>query len=174
MKTILVGPDLEENLTISYLSGALRESGYECSLQAFNHPDDVPKAVNAILRARAGLVGLSMVAQRRYGEFQILVGDLRRKGYLGHITAGGHFASLRAQDILRDTPGLDSIVHHDGEFRILALLKMLTSGEDFPGSLDGVTWRRRDGVIDHTPPRHVAQIDSIPLPSRRQPARSSV
>ena len=172
MKTALVGPDLEENLSIAYLAGALRQSGYDCSLHAFNRRKEIPHAVNAILLARPGLVGLSMVAQRRYGEFQTLVGELRRKGYRGHITAGGHFASLRAKEVLRDTPGLDSVLHHDGEFRILALLKMLTSGEDFPGSLDGVTWRRRDGVIDHTPPIRVAQIDSIPSPSRRHPDRT--
>jgi methylmalonyl-CoA mutase cobalamin-binding subunit len=172
LKTILVGPDLEENLSISYLCSALRESGCECSLLAFNQPGDIPHVLNAILRTRPGLVGLSMVAQRRYGEFQMLVEELRRKGYQGHITAGGHFASLRADEILRDTTGLDSILHHDGEVRIVTLLKMLSSAQELPGALDGVTWRRRDGTIDHRAPIDVAQIDSIPYPSRRRPDRT--
>ncbi len=172
MKTVLVGPDLEENLSVSYLCGALREAGYECSLLAFNHQGDIPHTVSAILRTRPGLVGLSMVAQRRYGEFQILVEALRQKGFRGHITAGGHFASLRAGELLRDTPGLDSILHHDGEIRIVTLLRMLASGEDLPGRLDGVTWRRSGGTIDHRAPIHVAQIDSIPFPFRRRPDRT--
>jgi anaerobic magnesium-protoporphyrin IX monomethyl ester cyclase len=172
MNTVLVGPDLEENLSISYLSGAIRDSGYECSLFAFNSVEEIPHVVKAILRTRPGLVGLSMVAQRRYRDFQILVGELRRKGYQGHITAGGHFASLRAMEILRDTAGLDSILHHDGEVRIVTLLNMLSSGKELPGPLDGVTWRRRDGTIDHRVPTHVAQIDSIPFPSRRRPDRT--
>ena len=172
MKTILIGPDLEENLSISYLCGAIIESGYECSLVPFNHRGDIPRVVNTILRTRPGLVGLSMVAQRRYGEFQMLVEGLRRRGYQGHITAGGHFASLRAKEIMKDTAGLDSILHHDGEVRIVTLLKMLTSGGDLPGPLDGVTWRRSDGTIDHRAPIHVAPVDSIPFPSRRRPDRT--
>jgi anaerobic magnesium-protoporphyrin IX monomethyl ester cyclase len=169
MKTVLVGPDLEENLSISYLSGALRESGYECSLLAFNRREEIPRLVKGILRSGASLLGLSMVAQRRYGEFQLLVDELRSQGYRGHITAGGHFASLRALEVLRDTPGIDSILHHDGEGRIVALLDILSSGGELPGTLDGVTWRRRDGTLDQRKPVDVAQIDTIPFPSRRKP-----
>lgn len=172
MKTVLVGPDIEENLALGYLGSAIRQAGHECSIVAFNRSQDVGKAGRTILRLNPGLVGLSLVAQRRYPEFQALASTLRRKGYRGHLTAGGHFASLRATEVLRDTPGIDSVLHHDGEQRIVDLLRVLSGERALPGPLDGVTWRRPDGTLDHRPAVHVPDVDSLPFPVRRRPDRA--
>ena len=40
---------------------------------------------------------------------------LRAAGYDRHITAGGHFASLNAETLLREHPAFDSVLHGDGE-----------------------------------------------------------
>jgi anaerobic magnesium-protoporphyrin IX monomethyl ester cyclase len=172
MRTILVGPELEENLSIAYLRGAIRAAGHECFTASFNHDDDAPRVARAVLRRHPDAVGLSLVAQRRYGGFQQLAARLRRGGFTGHITAGGHFAALRAPEVLRDTPAIDSILHHDGEERIVRLLGLLGSGLDLPGDLDGVSWRRAEGTIGHRPAIRVADLDALPLPARRRPDRT--
>ncbi len=173
MKTILIGPELEENLGVRYLAGTLLRAGQRCEILPFNGAAQLREVVRKIIRAKPDLVGLALVAQRRFGEVQRLIETLRRKGYRGHITAGGHFASLRAQEILRDTPGLDTILHHDAEQRILALTRWIESAPDRepPEELDGITWRTEDGFRHRTPVR-VAPIDSLPWPSRRRPDRS--
>lgn len=127
MKVALVGPELEENLSIRYLAGALAHAGHECSIVPFNRRRDIRRVARAVFRARPDLVGLSLVAQRRFADFLELTRLLRENGFAGHITAGGHFASLRAEEILRDAPGIDSIIHHDGEERIVALAQALES-----------------------------------------------
>jgi hypothetical protein len=172
MAVVLIGPALEENLSLAYLGSVIRAEGHDCSILAFNRQEDIRAVARRVLRRGPDLVGLSLVAQRRYRDFQGLVAELRARGYRGHITAGGHFASLRAADVLRDTPGIDSILHHDGEARVLDLLRRLSSGETLPGALDGVSWRGSGGSVAHVPPVNVPALDALPFPARRRPDRT--
>lgn len=198
MKVALVGPEIEENLALRYLAGSLRAAGHSTEVFAFNRAADVPVLARNIREASPGLVGFSLVAQRRFEDFRRLAETLRAQGYRGHITAGGHFASLRASEILRDTPQLDSILHHDGEERICALARALDDGvagepvasrasspasqpasspaapwdEEPPPELDGMTWRALDGGILHRPPVRVPDVDALPLPWRRRADRT--
>lgn len=141
-------------------------------LVRFNDAHDTLKVVRTILRRRPDVLGLSLVSQRRYSEFQALVAELRRRGFGGHITAGGHFASLRAKRVLEDTPGIDSVIHHDGEIRIVALLETLESHTPLPGSMDGISWRGQGGALRHVPASQVADLDSLPFPHRRRPDKT--
>lgn len=72
-----------------------------------------------------------MTFQSRCREFMALAAELRRAGFRGHVTAGGHFATLACRELLRDAPAIDSIVRHEGE-------------EGLPLPLRGA--RRRTGV----------------------------
>jgi anaerobic magnesium-protoporphyrin IX monomethyl ester cyclase len=172
MRVILIGPALEENLSVAYLCSVIRAAGHECSILPFNRAGEIRAVARKVLRRDPDVVGLSLVAQRRYDDFQTLVALLRARGLRGHVTAGGHFASLRAAEVLRDTPGIDTILHHDGELRLLGLLHLLSAGEAVPGSLDGVSWRERDGSVAHVPPTTVAALDALPFPARRRPDRT--
>ncbi len=193
MKIALVGPDLEENLSLAYLSAAVQAAGHHCTRISFNCAQDVKPAAAKILRAAPDLVGLSLVAQIRYRDVQHLVARVRDRGYTGHITAGGHFAGLRASEVLRDCPGIDTIIHHDGERRLTALVAWISAcsrramtttrsrpakttdavdSADPPATIDGVSWRRADGSIAHRPPRTVADLDEFPNPARRRPDRT--
>lgn len=178
MNVVLVGPELEENLALRYLAAALSGAGHAVRIVAFNRAADIDPVAASILAGGPGLVGCSLVAQRRYEDFGRLVDVLRSRGYEGHLTAGGHFAGLRAAEVLADTPALDSILHHDGEERIVALAAWLDVGvsraasPEPPPELDGITWRGEDGTTRHRPPRRVGEIDQVALPIRRKPDRT--
>ena len=49
-----------------------------------------------------------------YEDVQEMCAGLRRNGYQGHITLGQHFATFNYEDVLRDTPQVDSIVRFEG------------------------------------------------------------
>lgn len=172
MHTVLVGPDLEENLSLSYLRSAIEHAGHQCTLLTFNDGRHTSRLAKKIASQRPDVVGLSLVAQWRYGDFQKLLVRLRQDGYRGHITAGGHFASLRAKEVLSDTPEIDSIIHHDGETRIVQLLGLLANDTQFPGSMDGISWRGSDGGIHHVPPSSAADLDTLRFPQRRRPDKT--
>lgn len=173
MMTVLVGPQIEENLALGYLKSALVRAGHKCEIVGFKSSAEVHSVTRKILHCSPGLVGFSLVAQRRYADFQSLAQRLRQRGFSGHITAGGHFASLRAIEILRDTPHLDSVLHHDGEERIVALTKWLLRGGAPPDELDGITWRSAHGSLHHRPPERVADIDTLPFPVHQAPHYTS-
>src|ERR1043166_1013488 len=113
MHVVLVGPEFEENLSLRYLAAALQQAQHTASLARFDSPEYTGGVVQQVLREQPALVGLSMVFQVRAREFCELARALRRAGYTGHITAGGHFATFACESLLRDVPELDTIVRQE-------------------------------------------------------------
>ena len=109
MKVVLIGPEIEQNLSIRYLASALSTQGHRTCIIPFSFKSELPNIIRRTLKENPGLIGLSLVAQYRFQDFQELICRLRVKGYTGHLTAGGHFASLRSAEVLTHTPGLDTI-----------------------------------------------------------------
>ena len=73
MNVTLVGPEIEENLSIRYLAAALEESGHYCRITPFRRRDDLGRVAREIVKQNPDLVGLSLVFQTRSAEFFDLV-----------------------------------------------------------------------------------------------------
>ncbi len=65
MRAVLVGPTIEENLSIAYLASALRQAGHEAKIISFVRDTDAPAVAGCILAEQPQLVGLSMTFQSR-------------------------------------------------------------------------------------------------------------
>src|ERR1044071_2742415 len=115
MHVILVGPEFEENLSLRYLAAALVAAGHTTSLARFDSAEHSEGVIAQALREKPGIVGLSMVFQVRAREFMELARDLKRAGFPGHVTAGGHFATFAADELLKSVSELDSIVRQEGQ-----------------------------------------------------------
>lgn len=170
MRFLLVGPDLESNLSLGYLASALRGAGHEAETVSFNDGGDVRDVVR---RARdADAIGLSMSFQVRAPEFLALASALKRAAPKKPILAGGHFATCAAEELLRDFSSLDLIVQHEGEDAIVELAnlgdEMLTNAS----TVLGVVVRGEDRIPKATPKRPALRdLDRLPLPDRSGPAR---
>ena len=107
----LVGPEIEENLSLRYLASSLATAGFGAEIFAFNRGEDLPSTLEAILAPSEPpmAVALSLAFQWRALDFLALAIALRARGYAGHITAGGHFGTFAATDLLRDFAELDSL-----------------------------------------------------------------
>ena len=125
MHVALIGAELEENLAVRYLRGALEDAGHEVTQIVFDSPADLERAAAELAATRAPLAGMSMVFTRRALEFVELANRARALGYTGHITAGGHFAAFNAESVLRDVPSLDSIAIGEGEAILCSLVTHL-------------------------------------------------
>ncbi len=171
----LVGPELEENLSLRYLAASLAEAGFESHILAFNSDADAVAVLSAILDAPEPplVVGLSVAFQWRAPDFLALAVALREQGYAGHITAGGHFATFAAADLLRDFPALDSICRQESEATLVALVRALADGQpwhDVPGmvSRDGAS----GGEAQFAALPAVPDLARLPWPVRSgEPAR---
>ncbi len=168
LDALLVGAEELENLGTRYLAAVLRQHGYSVELAPFSTAGDMDTVVWRAQLARPRLVGLSIIFQYRAPEFLTLATDLRRVLPEVHITAGGHFPTFAASDLLRDYPVLDSVVRGEGEFTLLELAQRLESPETW-SKIPGLSFRR-DGRIVENPSRPlVADLDSLPFPARDTP-----
>ncbi|MDD4890099.1 MAG: radical SAM protein, partial [Phycisphaerae bacterium] len=168
MRVALVGAELEENLALRYLHAAVVAAGHEAEIFGFHAEDQIESLTRQIIDWRADVVGLSVVFTARAREFIALANRLRAAGWAGHVTAGGHFASFHATELLSRFRSLDSIVHGEAEESLVELLAALASrpGAGVP-HVPGVSARDAAGnVVAATPRANIADLDTRPWPTR--------
>lgn len=169
----LVGPELEENLSLRYLAASLAAAGFESRILAYNSDADFASVLGAITAGESPpfLVGLSMAFQWRAPDFLALAVALREEGYRGHVTAGGHFATFAAEDLLRDFPALDSLCRQESEGTAVALCRALVDGRPWH-DLPGMVSRASDGAAHFSDLPAVPDLQTLPWPVRTgEPAR---
>jgi len=164
----LVGPELEENLSLRYLASSLEVAGYRSELVVFNGDADFSRIVDEIAGAAEPplCVGISLAFQWRARDFLALAVALRERGYRGHITLGGHFATFASDDILRDFPEVDSIVRQEAEETFVALVRAVQANDDL-GGIAGLALRDARGVPFRTTEAALPDLARLPRPDRR-------
>jgi hypothetical protein len=167
-KVALVGPELEENLSLRYLASSLTVAGFSSQIVPFDGPDDLQRVLAALLESGEppALIGLSLSFQRRAKDFLALSLALRQNGYTGHITAGGHFGTFACTEILRDFPEIDSICRHEAENTLVSLAKALCSGSDL-APIPGLACRDAHGNVLLTELPAPPDLQRLPWPDRR-------
>jgi anaerobic magnesium-protoporphyrin IX monomethyl ester cyclase len=169
----LVGPELEENLSLRYLAASLERAGFASRILPFNGEGDFPAVLAALLHGGDPplLVGLSLAFQWRAPDFLALAVALRAEGFAGHVTAGGHFATFAAEDLLRDFPQLDSVCRQEAEETLVALCQAVHAEgpwQDIPGLVS----RDQDGRVRFAAMPEVPDLAALPWPVRSgEPAR---
>jgi len=165
MRIVLVGAELEENLALRYLCGALAAEGHEAILVAFDREDDLERAAREIATSEACIAGFSMVFTRRADEFARLVTRCRELGFRGLTVAGGHFAAFHCRELLRDVPAIDVVAIGEGERILCEMARKPNATETVPN----LVWRNGDDVSRSTMVLPEQDLDTIPWPTRRHP-----
>ncbi len=165
MRVLLVGPEREENLSLRYLSAALRSAGHDTTLARFDGLEDLPRVLAGC--AHHDAFGLSMCFQARAREFLTLATALKLQAPRTPIIAGGHYATCAAHELLTHHPHLDVIVLHEGERTLVELAQVGFDSEHFAG-IRGLAYRDRDGNVTRTTPRPMERdLDALPFPDRQ-------
>lgn len=168
----LIGPEVEENLSLRYLAAALAKGGVRTEILQFNSGADFSRVVRGVLGAETAplFVGLSLAFQWRAADVLSVAMALREGGYRGHVTGGGHFATFAAEELMRDFPELDSLCRFEADVTIVELARALLRGEGLSG-IAGLAIREGESV-KITAPRPLPELPGIPWPDRRgEPAR---
>ena len=73
LRIALVGPEIEENLSLRYLASSLSAAGFYSAIVPFDRPEDLPDVLATLLGSneRPALVGLSLAFQRRAKDLKI-------------------------------------------------------------------------------------------------------
>lgn len=167
----LVGPEYEENLALRYLASSLTAAGYGSELVVFNNEADLPRVIDDVLGRRSEaplVVAIQLAFQWRALDMTALAIGLRERGYGGHITTGGHFATFECQNLLRDFPDFDSVCRHEAEETLVELVHAIDGGTPLE-EVPGLALQRGEAGPHLTPMRRPPELATLPWPDRRGP-----
>lgn len=164
----LVGPEIEENLSLRYIASSLAQHGYATEIVPFNHDLDFAPAIAAVVGAETPplVVGISLAFQWRARDFLAFAMALRDAGFRGHITMGGHFATFASDDILADYPEIDSVVRQEAEETMVKLARAV-EGKTPLAAISGLAYRTEDGAVVRTKHAVLPDLATLPRPDRR-------
>jgi radical SAM superfamily enzyme YgiQ (UPF0313 family) len=158
-------PDGDESLGLAYLSTALRQAGHRPRVVTFRGHHDLEEAAGRVCALPAALLGIAIPSGHAAIDVLALLHRVRQMGFNGHVTCGGAYATLARSRLLKDYPGLDSVVRHDGELPIAALANAIASGEPL-SNVPGLTTRQGDGA-----PAPVDDASGMSMIPEREPSR---
>lgn len=161
-----------EHLGLAYLSSFLEKSGYAVSLfdsALLKWPEN--DLAEKIIAAKPCLVGFSLFVNNARPVLQF-IHELRLKGCTSHITLGGHHATFNCREILKDNPGVDSVVRGEGEEALADLVGRILTGQAWQ-TLANVAYLDETGKVKMNPCRPLLkELDALPFPSRKPYART--
>ncbi|MBN2715521.1 MAG: radical SAM protein, partial [Deltaproteobacteria bacterium] len=143
---ILVGrqPAAHENLALQYLNGAARNAGIDARVLSMNGFNEITVIADEIMMNPSAVIGLSITDATCAVLLLSLGTTLAQRGYRGHITCGGGWATLQRRWLLEHYQWLDSVVRFDGEAVLPELVATVVRNGDLH-QLAGVTTRNGDG-----------------------------
>ncbi len=166
---VLVGPIQQENLALQYLAAAARRRGHRAKVVAYGYRSDLDAALRDTLAQGPDLVGLGIAFQNNIEDYLEYLRALRKRGYSGHVTCGGHVSTFCYEELLRDVPGLDTVVRHDGEDTLCEMLDRLAAAEPVSG-IAGLVWREGERIVAGPVRRATGELDSLAWPERSERA----
>lgn len=117
------------NIGIGYMAAVLRDAGFETEIIDFcAGRSEILKQLKNI---KPLIVGFSVIYQYHIDQFEKLIRFLRKGGITCHFTAGGHYASLKYEELFKIIPSLDSVVRFEGEYTMCELTKNIYSGKEW-------------------------------------------
>src|SRR5271157_2534144 len=163
-KVLLLGFQDQDNLGLRYLMSTVNASGHEASIMTYGADPEI--ILRRIAREKPDVVGFSLIFQYMAPDFGRVIKALRDGGVTGHFTMGGHYASFEPVEVLKRTPGLDSVVRFDGEMTLVKILHCVSTGTDWR-ALPGIAFRADGGEVIVAPLAKVVEdLDILPRPNR--------
>ena len=161
---VLVGFEDQPNLGIGYLAAVLKEHNF--AVEVFDFRQGNQALVERVQQIDPLLIGFSLIFQYHTPLFAKSVRFLRANGITCLICAGGHYPSLRPQEVLKAMPGLDCVVRFEGEDTLLEMATNLAAGRAWH-DIQSIAYLQDDQLVT-TPLRPlIADLDALPFPLRR-------
>jgi radical SAM superfamily enzyme YgiQ (UPF0313 family) len=152
-----------DNLGIGYMAAMLNKAGF--SSETIDSSFKKKKILKKLASLNPVIIGFSVIYQYNIDRFAKLVRFLREGGIKCHLTAGGHYASLRYRELFDLVPELDSIVRFDGEYTICELAKNIHSGTEWR-NIKSIVYYDKGEIIENPLRPLEADLDKLPYPLR--------
>lgn len=154
----------QDNLGVGYIASMLLKENFQFKIVDFRIGKE--RILEQILKFKPAVVGFSIIFQYHIEEFKDLIDFLRNNGVNSHFSAGGHYPSLRHNELLGIIDQLDSVVLFEGEYTFLELVKSIHNGKDWK-HIPGITYRENDSNIVNAYRPLEDDLDNFPPPVRQ-------
>lgn len=154
----------KEPMGLMYIRSFLERNGYSVEiLDADILALTIDETISEITKRPAKIIGFSIM-QRALPSLKLLVEKLSEEKVKSHICCGGFAATLSCKHILKEIPGIDSIVLGEEEIVLSQLVKLISESADWK-ELSGLAFRDKGQIIINQP-ADKPNIESLPWPSR--------
>lgn len=164
---VLSAPDCGEAMGLGYLAAELRKKGVRTlMIDARLMGLDVMQTVELLQMYSAPMLGVNLNFQYLAESTIQLIHALRLRKYASHITVGGLYASVAYENLMKQAPGIDTIVRFEGERTYLELLEKMEQPQEWK-TINGLVFRNQVGDVTINPLRTlIANLDEISNPER--------
>ncbi|MCX5890668.1 MAG: radical SAM protein [Deltaproteobacteria bacterium] len=150
-------------LGIQTLAPVLRQHGHQVRLFDTCHPQmQAEHLAQAVEEERPDVVALSCLSTTTYPALKVLARRLKFAAPKTPLIAGGPFATMNADRILKDCPDLDCVAVGEGE----ELLPDYLDNFDDLGAVAGLVWRDAGEIVRNTPRPLLQDLNQFPYPDR--------
>jgi radical SAM superfamily enzyme YgiQ (UPF0313 family) len=179
-------------LGLSYLASTLKKAGHQVTLydadcnknskgmdytrlpekyriylkELKNRENPIIKEISDTLaRCKPDIVGVTVMTPKVAAAFTIAT-LVKRYNENCPVVFGGPHATLKADEILKNTKDVDFVVNGEGEVALLELVNTLhAKGNNF-SAIRGLSYRQGDKVVHNTARGFIDDLDSLPFPER--------
>ena len=150
-------------LGIQTLAPVIRKYGHDVRLFDTCHPQmKVEQIARAAIEESPDVIALSFLSTTSYPNMKAMASRLKTTAPQTPIIAGGVFATMNADHILKECPYVDYIGRGEGEELLPEFLDNLHN----PGVVGGLVWRSGDTIVANTSRPLIKDLDQFPYPDR--------
>lgn len=158
-------PGVEIPLNIACLAAYLGREGISSEIVDLRlYGDPLPKLVEALTRHKPRLVGISAFSSEAENAKKVVTTVKAHQGETMTVM-GGHHASAMVEEILRQIPELDMVVHGEGEITLTEVFRQLVSSGDTTG-ITGTSYREGEEVVVMPRRELIDNLSELPFPAR--------
>jgi len=179
-------------LGLSYLSSTLKKAGHQVTiydadcnknskgmdytrlpekyriyLKELRNPENpiIKEIPETLVKYQPDVVGVTVMTPKAASAFTIasIVKKFNKNCY---VVFGGPHATLKSDEILKNTDNVDFIVSGEGEVTFLALINKLNMKDTDFSSIDGLSYRHNGKIVHNNIRKFVDNLDDLPIPDR--------
>jgi len=143
----------------------LRYKGAFASIYDLSLHLDEDKAIKYIVDLQPSILGFSILYSHMMDDSYRFIAKLRKEGLKSHITIGGTYPTLNADEVLRNFYHIDSVVRVEGEITCHDLLRAV-KGEIRLSDVEGLSYKLGKHVVHNSPRPLIENLSEMPFPSR--------
>jgi radical SAM superfamily enzyme YgiQ (UPF0313 family) len=152
-------------LGASYVAAAFEAAGAEVVIFDYNVSQYTPDKLRKMLSSyKPDVVGATSVTMNFKMAAEIVTTAKKHDPSIITMMGGPH-VSFDAAGALQNYPEIDMIVIGEGEETIKALMAVEMEADRWE-KVEGIAFRRDDGIVFTKPRKLIADLDTLPLPAR--------